>query len=117
MSNETRDGALALQRTINSIYQAAADKRATIADVTFFFDDVPAWQKAVEDFDLAGEASVISNDDVERLFQDTSAELSDLPEEDAYDVNNGLKGIYCIIRLFARKAYLKGLKDGQNGTQ
>jgi methylaspartate ammonia-lyase len=108
---EYTEGAVALAGTINSTKQALADGKFDFpGDLSFFFDDISAWQAGAKDFTIK-ELATASNQQVMDSVEAVDMSLSAFSEEDRYDITGIYGGITSTIRLFSRKAYKKGQED------
>lgn len=110
---EWNEGGIALAKTANSLKQALADGTFNFpTDLTFFFDDINAWQEGVKGFS-ASELATAGNGDIIDSSDQVFNELSAFGEEDRYDMTNIYLGITSGVRLASRKAYQKGQEDGK----
>ena len=108
---EYTEGAVALAGTINSTKLALADGEFNFpADLSFFFDDISAWQAGAKDFTVK-ELATASNEQVIASKDAVGANLTAFGAEDRYDITNIYGGITSTIRLFSRQAYKKGQED------
>jgi len=109
---ETTEFLEALTGTINSGFQAAADGKLGIEDLSYFFDDIGRWQAGVKDLRFAQEAASSTPAQVDAAFQKAAAQMNGVPEDTAYSISNALKGLYCIYRIAAKAGREAGYKAG-----
>lgn len=110
---ETQEGVVAINKTLNSVKQAAADGKFTLEDIAYFIDDIGAWTDAVNNLILRQEAQTVTNVEVTEAFDAGAKELTAFSAEDQFDIINMQKGAYGIFRLITRNAYKKGFEAGR----
>ena len=99
----------ALHGSINSAYQSFQDGEFDFTDiVNYWIDDIARWQEGIKDFKPAGEIQEATNDQMEDLKAQASAQMVNLPDEDRFDIAALTSGLWSGYRLVARKAFKQG---------
>lgn len=100
---DTTELSVALNRTINSIYLVAEDKKVTLTDIAFVIDDLGPWQKAIEGLDFYQEISNSSPEQIRQIVEAGRSELSAVPADQKEDILNFQAGLLSAYRLLTRK--------------
>jgi len=99
----------ALHGSINSAYQSFQDGEFDFTDiVNYWIDDIARWQEGIKDFKPAGEIQEATNDQMEDLKAQASAQMVNLPDEDRFDIVQLTSGLWSGYRIVARKAFKQG---------
>ena len=99
----------ALHGSVNSAYQSFEDGNFDFTDVVqYWIDDIGRWQKGIEGFKPGAEILQATNDQMEDLKAQASAQMANLPEDDGFDIVQLTSGLWSGYRLVARKAFKQG---------
>ena len=99
----------ALHGSVNSAYQSFEDGKFDVTDiVNYWIDDIGRWQEGIKDLNVPDEIKEASNDEMENLKAEASAQVANLPDEDAFDIVQLTSGLWSGYRLVARKAFKQG---------
>jgi len=96
---------VAVNKSINSLYQANADRKITGFDIAFLIDDIGPWQKAIEDLDFADEIADSEPTQIREIVEAGRVELADVPADQLEDILNIQAGLLSGYRIITRKFF------------
>lgn len=108
-NKETREGLRIPAKVIDSIYQSTEDGKINLQDVGNFIDDIAVFQPGIDGLSLINdENATMPIEAREELRQSMMNDMPNVPEDERYDITDGITGILSFFRLAWRKGYNKG---------
>lgn len=108
-NKETREALRIPAKLTDSVYKSLEDGKFNLQDVANFIDDIGVFQPGIDGFSLINdENATMPIQERDQLRQSMIDDMPNVPEDDRYDLTDGITGLLSFARIGWRKGYERG---------